>query len=78
MEPGDEMIIPGVLEGSCNIVSYIWSVEGETYGSICDKINSPMGCGDEIIVPGDLEGSCNKVSSSVSFERKIYLSILNS
>ena len=34
--PGDEMIVPGDIEGSSNMVSYIWSVEGKTYRSLCD------------------------------------------
>ena len=34
MGSGDEMIFPGDMKGSCNIVSFIQSVEGNTYGSI--------------------------------------------
>ena len=34
---GDEMIVPGDLEGSCNMVISIWSFEGNTYRSICDN-----------------------------------------
>ena len=30
MGPGDEMIVPGDLEDSCNMVSSIWSVERKT------------------------------------------------
>jgi len=30
MGPGDEMIVPRDLEGFCNLVSFIWSVEGKT------------------------------------------------
>ena len=37
MGPGDDMIVPGDLEGSCNMVSYISSDEGKTYRSICDN-----------------------------------------
>ena len=33
----DELMVPGDLEGFCNIVSYIWSFEGRTYRSICDN-----------------------------------------
>ena len=28
MIPGDKMIVPGDLEHSYNVVTYIWSVEG--------------------------------------------------
>ena len=34
MGPEDENIVPEDLEGSCNMVSYIWSFEGKTYCSI--------------------------------------------
>ena len=34
--PGDEMIVPGDIEGSSNMVSYTWYVEGKTYRSLCD------------------------------------------
>ena len=37
MGPGDEMIVPGDLEGSYNIISSIWSVEGKVYGYIYDN-----------------------------------------
>ena len=40
MGPEDEMIVPGDLECSCNMVSFIWSVERKTSRSICDI------CGD--------------------------------
>ena len=30
MGPGDEMIVPGDLEASCNMDSSIWSVEWKT------------------------------------------------
>ena len=36
MGPSDEIIVPGDLGDSCNIVSYIGSFEGNTYRSICD------------------------------------------
>ena len=36
MGPGDEIIVPGDLECSCNMVSSIWSVERKTYRSMCD------------------------------------------
>ena len=29
------MIVPGDLEGSCNEVASLWSVESKTYRSIC-------------------------------------------
>ena len=35
MGPGDEIIVPGDLECSCNMVSSIWSVERKTYRSMC-------------------------------------------
>ena len=38
MRSGDGMIVPGDLEGSCNIVSYIWSFEGKAYISICNHL----------------------------------------
>ena len=31
------MIVPGDIEVSCNIVSFIRSVEGKIYGSICEN-----------------------------------------
>ena len=34
--PGDEMIVPGNLEGACNMVSSIGAVEGKTCRSMCD------------------------------------------
>ena len=37
MEIGDEIIVPGYMEDSCNMVSSIWSIEVMTYRSICDK-----------------------------------------
>ena len=37
MGPGDEIIVPGDLECSCNMVSSIWSFEGKTYRSNCDN-----------------------------------------
>ena len=37
MGPGDEIIVPGDLECSCNMVSSIWSVEGKTCKPICDN-----------------------------------------
>ena len=36
MGPVDEMIVPGDLECSCNMVSFIWSVQWKTSRSICD------------------------------------------
>ena len=36
MGPGDEMIVPGNLEGACNMVSSIGAVEGKTCRSMCD------------------------------------------
>ena len=36
MGPGDEIIVPGDLECSCNMVSSIWSVERKIYRSMCD------------------------------------------
>ena len=36
MGPGDEIIVPGDLECSCNMVSSIWSIERKTYRSMCD------------------------------------------
>ena len=33
---GDEIIVPGDLECSCNMVSSIWSVERKTYRYMCD------------------------------------------
>ena len=35
MGPTYEMIVPGDLEGFYNVFSFIWSVEGKTYKSIC-------------------------------------------
>ena len=37
MRPGDEMIVPMDLEGSCNVFPFIWSVEGKSYRSLCDN-----------------------------------------
>jgi len=34
--PGDEMIVPGDIEGSSNMVSSSWSVEGKAYRSHYD------------------------------------------
>ena len=31
MGHGDKIIVTGELEGSCNIISSIWSVEGNIY-----------------------------------------------
>ena len=36
MVPRDEIIVPGDLKGSCNMVSYVCSVEEKICGSICD------------------------------------------
>ena len=37
MRPRDELIYPGDLVSSCNMVKYIWTVEGNRYKSICDN-----------------------------------------
>ena len=34
--PGNELIVPGNLDDSCNVVNFILSVEGKTYTSFCD------------------------------------------
>ena len=34
---GDEITVPGDVEGSCNIISSIWSVLKKTYISMCDN-----------------------------------------
>ena len=36
MGPEDEMIVPGEVECSCIMGSFIWYVERMTYISICD------------------------------------------
>ena len=33
----DEMIVPVDLDGSCNMVSSIWTIERNTYRPICDN-----------------------------------------
>ena len=90
MGHGDKMIVPGDLEGSCNIISYIWSFEGKAYWDISDnwdwiivtvkvklvfRLIGPKETGDEIIVPGDMNSSCNIYNSIWSVEVKTYRSI---
>jgi len=36
MGPSDEIIVPGDMEGSFNMVSSSWYVEEKTYKYICD------------------------------------------
>ena len=36
MVPEDERIVPGDLECSCNMVSFIWYIERKTSRYICD------------------------------------------
>ena len=31
MRPGDEIIVPEDLRGSCNVVTSMWSVEGKPF-----------------------------------------------
>ena len=37
MGPGNEIIVPGDMEGSFNMVSSFWSVEEHTFRFICDN-----------------------------------------
>ena len=34
MEPGNEMIVPGDLESFCNVITSMWSVEGNIFVTI--------------------------------------------
>ena len=38
MVPWDEMVVPGHLVGSCNMVTYMWSVEGTIF--VTNKVKS--------------------------------------
>ena len=38
MGPGDEMIVPGDLECSCNMVSSIWSVKKKDIVTVTVKV----------------------------------------